>query len=50
MSASMSGVPAIALSYGIFDKPIPEGCVQKAHEIACTVINKLCTPRPLSFI
>lgn len=42
MSASMSGVPAIALSYGIFDKPIPEGVVEKANEIACTVIKKLC--------
>lgn len=42
MSASMAGVPAIALSYGIFDKPIPEGCLDKANEIACTVIQKLC--------
>ena len=42
MSASMAGVPAIALSYGIFDKPIPEGVLDKANEIACTVIKKLC--------
>ena len=42
MSASMAGVPAIALSYGIFDKPIPDGVVEKANEIACTVIKKLC--------
>jgi tubulin--tyrosine ligase len=45
MSASMAGVPAIALSYGIFDKPIPEGVLHKANEIACTVIQKLCRSR-----
>ncbi|KAK9895829.1 sure-like protein [Cystobasidium minutum MCA 4210] len=43
MSASMAGIPAIALSYGIFDKPIPAGVVEKANEIACTVIKKLWT-------
>lgn len=42
MSASMAGVPAIALSYGIFDKPIPDGVLNKANEIACTVLQKLC--------
>ena len=42
MSASMSGVPAIALSYGIFQRPPPEGTVNKANKIACTVIGKLC--------
>lgn len=42
MSASMSGIPAIALSYGIFQRPPPEGTVNKANKIACTVIGKLC--------
>merc|ERR1711939_1162153 len=41
LSASMSGTPAIALSYGIFDRPIPEGVVDKAHELACATIKKL---------
>ena len=42
LAASMANIPAVAISYGIFDKPIPEGCVEKAHEIACVVIETLC--------
>lgn len=42
MTASMASVPAVALSYGIFDRPVPPAILAKANEIACTVISKLC--------
>jgi 5'/3'-nucleotidase SurE len=46
LTASMAGVPAIAVSYGVFERPVPPAILAKAHEIACTVISTLCEPDP----
>ena len=42
LTASMAGVPAIALSYGVFQRPVEDRILAKANEIACTVIRKMC--------
>ena len=42
LTASMAGVPAIALSYGVFQRPVEDRILAKANEIACTVIQKMC--------
>ena len=44
LTASMAGVPAIALSYGVFQRPVEDRILAKANEIACTVIQKMCRP------
>jgi hypothetical protein len=37
----MSHIPAIALSYGIFQKPVSPDILEAAHKIACSVIEQL---------
>ena len=41
MAAALSGIPAIALSYGIFARPPPEDVVARADELACSVVEQL---------
>lgn len=41
LDAALSGYPAIALSYGIFERPIQDAWVARAHEIAVRVIKRL---------
>lgn len=41
MAAALSGVPAIALSYGIFARPPPENVVAAADAIACSIVEQL---------
>jgi hypothetical protein len=40
-TSSISNFPAIAVSYGIIDKPIPEGVTERAHELAIRTIEQL---------
>lgn len=41
LDGALTGIPAIALSYGIVDRPPREDVVREAHEIAVRVIGKL---------
>lgn len=41
LDGALGGVPAIALSYGIFDRPIRDDIVAKANEIAVVIVKTL---------
>ncbi|KEI39169.1 uncharacterized protein L969DRAFT_94247 [Mixia osmundae IAM 14324] len=41
LASSLSGVPSIAISYAIFERPIQDDQVAAAHDWACVVIKRL---------
>lgn len=41
MEGALCGVPAIALSYGVIERPIPPQIVRNAHKIATRVVSVL---------